>query len=82
MAKDTADVDVDTTGDIDTIGDIDQDCAELILESMVGTHEALMADVSANDELAGDIVRLSAARKFNREDQLEAAAAEVILKKA
>lgn len=74
MATDTADV-------VDAIGDIDQDCAELALESMVETHEGLMAGISANNEMAGNIVRLSGARKFNREDPLEAAAAETILKR-
>lgn len=72
----------DTVDTVDNIGDIDQDCAELALESMVATHEGVMLDVTANAEGASSIVRYSAARKFNREDPIEAAAAEVILKKA
>lgn len=66
---------------VEVMGDIDQDCAEIVLESIVETHEGLMADVTANSEMAGNIVRLSGARKFNREDPIEAAAAELILKK-
>lgn len=62
-------------------GDIDQDCAEVALESMIDTHEGLMADIAADSELSSSIVRLSGARKFNREDPIEAAAAELILKK-
>lgn len=65
----------------DVIGDIDQDCAEIQLESAVRTHEALSAETSANSEMAGNIVRLSGARKYNREDPIEAAAAEKILKR-
>ncbi len=62
-------------------GDIDQDCTEMLLESLARTHEGLQAETLANEETAGNIVRLSAARKFNREDPIEAAAAEKILKK-
>ena len=65
----------------EVLGDIDQDCAELVLESMMQGHEALLAETTANAETAHSIVRFSGARKFNREDPLEAASAEVILKK-
>jgi hypothetical protein len=83
---DTISIPVEGAGDdemseaSEVLGDIDQDCAEALLESVAGTHEALMADVAANSEMAGNIVRLSGARKFNREDPIEAAAAEKILK--
>lgn len=63
------------------VGDIDQDCAEILLESAADTHEGLMAEITANAETAHAVVRQSAARKFNREDPLEAAAAEKILRK-
>lgn len=74
-------VDEMAEGIIDVPGDIDQDCAELILESVMAGHEADLAEITANAETAYSIVRFSGARKFNREDPMEAAAAEVILKK-
>jgi len=52
------------------------------LDSMAETHEALMAESRANGQAAHNVVRLSGARKFIEVDPLEAAAAEVILKKA
>lgn len=62
-------------------GDIDQDCCEVLLESVMKTHEAIITETEVNAENAHNIVRLSGARKFNREDPIEAAAAEVILRK-
>ena len=59
---------------------ISDDCLELSLDSQVGTHEQMMAEIGANAETAHSIVRVSGARKFNREDPIEAAAAETILK--
>jgi hypothetical protein len=73
--------DMTTPETSEVLGDIDQDCAELILEGMMEGHEALLAETVANAETAHSIVRFSGARKFNREDPLEAASAEVILKK-
>jgi hypothetical protein len=63
------------------VGDIDQDCAEVLAESAAMTHENLMAEIAANAEGASSIVRYAGARKFNREDPIEAAAAEVIMRK-
>lgn len=62
------------------VGDIDQDCVEVQLESLFASHESQMTDISANEEVAASIVRMSGARKFNDADPLEAAAAEKILK--
>lgn len=62
-------------------GDIDQDCAELLLEDLMEGHGALTEETVANAETAHSIVRFSGARKFNREDPMEAAAAEVMLRK-
>jgi hypothetical protein len=67
--------------DVSAAGDIDQDCSELLLESLMSSHEAHTLETAANEETAHTIVRLSGARKFNREDPLEAAAAEVIMRK-
>lgn len=64
-----------------TPGDIDQDCCEVLLESLVQTDEALATETQANAEMAHNLVRLAAARKYNREDPIEAAAAEVIMRK-
>ncbi len=67
--------------DVGQVGDIDIECLQLLLESEVETNESIMAEISANAESAHSVVRHSGARKFNREDPLEAAAAEKILKK-
>jgi len=72
----------DTVSQVPTdVGDIDTDCLQVLLESEVETHEAIMAEIAANAESAHSVVRHSGARKFNREDPMEAAAAEKILKK-
>lgn len=62
------------------VGDIDGDCLQVLLESRIKGHEAMMTEIGANGESAHSIVRHSGARKFNREDPMEAAAAERILK--
>lgn len=61
--------------------DIGGDCLGLLMDSMLEGHEEKMEAIGDNSELASSVVRLSGARKFNREDPLEAAAAEVMLKK-
>lgn len=62
--------------------DISTDVAEMQLEEATGAHTALMTESRGNAMSAHSIVRHSAARKFNQEDPIEAAAAEMILKKA
>ena len=72
---------VETMAEVTTGGvGIDDVCLGLLLDSAMETHEGLMAEIAANSETAAEIVRVSAARKFNREDPIEAAAAETILK--
>ena len=61
--------------------DISDDCFQLTLEESMQTHSALMAESKGNAMSAHSIVRHSAARKFNQEDPIEAAAAEMILQK-
>ncbi|HUS39590.1 MAG TPA: hypothetical protein VMX74_09070 [Pirellulales bacterium] len=63
------------------VGDIDQDCAELLLESVMETHEGALLEQDANAESAQSLVRHAAAKKFSEVDPLESAAAEVVLKK-
>jgi hypothetical protein len=60
--------------------DVSDDCCEMTLEESIQAHSALMAETRANAESAHSIVRHSGARKFNQEDPIEAAAAEMILK--
>lgn len=60
-------------------GDLDVDIAEQLLEEGAASHTALMTEARGNAESAHSIVRHSAARKFNQEDPIEAAAAEMIL---
>jgi len=61
--------------------DLSNDSLELLLEQDMGTHDALMAESRGNALSAHSIVRHSAARKFNQEDPIEAAATEMILQK-
>lgn len=65
-----------------TYQDLDDDVCVHQMESMTESHESLMAESRGNAQVAHNIVRQSAARKFNEVDPLESAAAEVILKKA
>lgn len=60
-------------------GDLDDDCVEMLLDEQFMAHDTLMAEALANGEGAANIVRYSAARKFNREDPIEAASAQMIL---
>lgn len=61
-------------------GDLSDDCLELLLDEQFSAHDMLTNECLANSESAASIVRHSAARKFNREDPLEAASAEYILR--
>ena len=71
-----------TTGVVAEVpGDIDQDCAEILAEDTLTGHKALMEDIAANEETASAVARLAAGRKFAEVDPLEAAAAEVVMKK-
>jgi hypothetical protein len=63
-------------------GDISADCLELLLDESGAAHTAMMTESRGNAESAHSIVRHSAARKVNEADPHEAAAAEIILKKA
>lgn len=62
-------------------GDIDEDCLQLLLDEQQGAFDALMHESTGNVKTANNVVRLSAARKFNQEDPIEAAATEMILQK-
>lgn len=68
-------------GTVDPVGDLDVDVAEQVLEEGALAHAALMTEARGNAESAHSIVRHSAARKFNQEDPIEAAAAEMILQR-
>lgn len=63
-------------------GDLADDCLELLLDSQFSASDALLHESGANASSAHSIVRHSAARKFNQEDPIEAACAEMILKKS
>ena len=60
-------------------GDMDVDIAEQALEEEALAHTASMTEARANATSGHSIVRHSAARKFNQEDPIEAAAADMIL---
>lgn len=62
-------------------GDLADDCLEMLLDEQEGGFDALMHESAANAAHANNVVRLSGARKFNQEDPIEAAAAEMILQK-
>lgn len=74
--------DMSTVQDCCAPGDIDQDCAELLAEDILTGHKAVLEDISANEEMAAGVARLSCSKKFDEVGPLEAAAAEVVLKKA
>lgn len=61
--------------------DLSNDSLELLLEQEMGAADDAMAEHIGNAESAHSIVRHSAARKFNQEDPIEAASAEMILQK-
>ena len=64
------------------MADLSDDCLELLLDQQFEGIDLLNQETLANAESAASIVRHSAARKFNREDPLEAASAEYILQRA
>lgn len=59
--------------------DVTNDICVSVLEEGAQSHQALMGESRANALNAHSVVRHSAARKFNQEDPIEAAAAEMIL---
>ena len=59
--------------------DLSNDSLELLLEQDMGAHDMMMQEHRGNAESAHSIVRHSGARKFNQEDPIEAASAEMIL---
>lgn len=64
------------------MADLSDDCLGLLLDEQLGASDALIHEAGANASSAHSIVRHSAARKFNQEDPIEAAAAEMILTKS
>lgn len=54
---------------------------DLAIGESAANHTAMMAETKANAESAHSIVRHTGAQKFQREDPIEAAAAEMILQK-
>lgn len=62
-------------------GDLGDDCLELLLDEQMSAFDSLSVEAAANASSAHSIVRHSAARKFNQEDPIEAAATEMILQK-
>lgn len=63
-------------------GDISFDSLELMTEQQLKMFDHLMGESAGNAQGAHSIVRYSAARKFNQEDPIEAAATEMILNKS
>ena len=61
--------------------DLDNDTLELLLDEEQGAYDNLAIEGTANGQSAHSIVRHSAARKYNQEDPIEAASAEMILQK-
>ena len=73
------DGDDNNTGDDQVAKDISATCLELALEESMLAHGALMTETRGNAQSAHSIIRHSGARKFNQEDPIEAASAEMIL---
>lgn len=64
------------------MADITDDVMEFHVENFLKSEESLLVESQANVSSANSVVRHSAARKFNQEDPIEAACAEMILKTA
>ena len=62
----------------DHVDGSDNTC-EMLIEQGMAAHQAMMTESRGNSAGAHSIVRFSGARKFNREDPMEAAAAEMAL---
>jgi len=72
---------IQMAGEVDEVqGDIAEDVLDLQLDGFLKTSEMLIAEAVGNQQSSNSIFRHSAARKFNMEDPIEAAAAEKILK--
>lgn len=63
-------------------GDLSDDCLGRLLDESMGGFDSLMVESAANAAASDNVVRNAAARKFNQEDPIEAAATEMILQKA
>lgn len=58
---------------------VDSGPAQMVFQSSMESHAALMHDSRANEQNAHSIARHSAVRKFDQVDPIEAAAVEMIL---
>jgi hypothetical protein len=68
-----------THGGVLVMADIEDDVMSMHVENVLKTQEMLMAESQGNVQGANSIIRYSAARKYNQEDPIEAACAEMIL---
>jgi hypothetical protein len=64
------------------MSDLGDDTLSVHLEEFFRTQESLLTESQGNVASANSVVRHSAARKFNQEDPIEAACAEMILRNA
>lgn len=62
-------------------GDIDTDCLQVLLEDMAAGHTIFLEDAAESEEVMGQLVDFASGRKFDEIGPIEAAAAEVMLKK-
>ena len=60
--------------------DLEDDRANLVLSESLQNHSSLMHGTRANEQSAHNIGRHSSIRKFDKEDAIEAAAVETILR--
>ena len=72
---------VELTGGGSMPTDITNDICEQLLEDQASMFDILTSEAHGNAQSAHNVVRHAAARKFNQEDPIEAAAVEMILKK-
>lgn len=62
------------------MADINDDAFSFHAENYLDTQETVMTESQANVASANSIMRHSAARKYNQEDPIEAACAEMIMR--
>ena len=59
--------------------DIPDDCCSISMREALDAHDALMFEAGANEVSVSSLVTHAGARKYNQEDPIEAASAEMIL---
>ena len=74
-------VSIGTEGDETMAADVSDERAELIVSESMEGHTSLMHNTRANEQSVFNIARNSSVKKFNEVGPIQAAAAEMIMKR-